>query len=352
MAQGYILPDSSLYVAVQSAFGTPATTLKGAMGITDYEITHNKDTIEGVAMLGTGIFRNQDIPTGVTVSWRVTGWGSITQLGSLLAWAGQGVKGTTTVAGTTGFSHPHTMNTKNSTKKYGTLAIVENETSAGVGLLKEFLRDAVASNLNVNIVSKQAFTFEITGSAINVGPGAASGISYSFNSALHVPNISNPANAITYPSIFPAGFCSTQLNLTFAADVSYGPNCIGSVEASDILIGQARWSVSGSGIADTNFASFYKSVNYGTTSPSANTSAMTAALPTGALTIALVSDDIIASSSPATPFGITFYFPDMQYTSANFTGNNPRMGQWTAKSYNANMTITVNNDLSSASMAI
>jgi hypothetical protein len=282
----------------------------------------------------------------------VVGWGSLTQLGAFIATCCSGIKGTTTVLATSGFSTPYTMNTKNSTKKYLTIAEIENETSAGVGLLKRMVRDAVAGNCRITIVSKQAFTFEISGTGINEGPGAASGITYSFNSNLHVPDISNSANALTYPSIMPSGFCSSQVNLTYSANLTYGPNCIGSVEPSDILIDNARWTVDGQGIADTNFASFYKSVNYGTTSPAANTSALTAALATGALTIALVSDDIIASSSPATPFGITFYFPDMQYTSANFTGNNPRMGQWTAKSYNANMTITVNNDLSSASMAI
>jgi hypothetical protein len=352
MAQGYILPDSSIYMALQSGFGVPATTLKGAMGITSYDITPNKDTIEGVAMLGAGYWRGQDIPAGVTVNWRVTGWGSLTQLAGFIANCCSGLKGTTTVLATTGFTHPFTMTARNNTKKYMTLAIVENETSAGVGLLKAMLRDCVAANVAITIQSKQAFTFEASGQAINEGPGAASGITYSFNSALHVPNISSAANVLTYPSIFPAGFCSTQLNLTYSANLAYGPNCIGAVEASDILVDNARWKVAGSGIADTNFASFYKSVNYGTTSPAANTSALTAALPTGALTILLASDDIIASSSPATPFSIQFYFPDMQYTSAKFSGASPRMGEWTSKSFNSTSTITANNDLSSASMAL
>jgi hypothetical protein len=352
MAQGYTLADSALYVALQSDLSTPATSLKGGMGITNYEIKLAKDSVEGVPMLGAGIWRGQDIPTGVTVTFRIQGWGSLTQLAALIAWACQEVKGSSTTLATTGFTHPYTANTKNNSKKYATLAIIENETSAGVGLLKEMVRDAIASSVNIVIRSKEAFTFDISGSAINEGPGAASGISYSFNSALHVPNLSNPGTTITYPSIFPSGFCSTQLNLSYAANVTYGPNCLGSVEASDILIDSPRWTLSGQGIADTNYASTYKSINYGTTSPSANTSAGSAVLQTGAITILLVSDDIIASSSPPTPFSIQFYFPDMQYTMAQLTGTNPRLGEWAAKSFNSGMTISIANDLSSASMAI
>jgi hypothetical protein len=352
MAQGYILPDSSLSFAIQSGFGVPATTLKSAMGITDYDIKLNKTTIKGVPMLGRGYWRGQDIPTGVTVDWRVKGWGSITELGAFLAACASGVKGTTTVLATTGFSTPFTMNAKNNSKKYMTLAVIENETSAGVGLLKEMVRDAIAANVAITIQSKEAFTFEASGQAINEGPGAATGISYGFNTALHVPNLSNPATTITYPSIFPSGFCSTQLNLAYSAELAYGPNCIGSVEASDILVGAASWALSGQGIADTNFASAYKSINYGTTSPAANTSAGVATLQPGAITMLLVSDDIIASSSPTTPFSIQFYFPNMQYTMAHLTGASPRMGEWAADSFDSAMTITENNDLSSASMTL
>jgi hypothetical protein len=351
MAQGYVLQDDSFYFATQSGFGVPATTFKGALGITSYEVTPAKTTIEGVPFLGSGIWRGQDIPTGATVNWRVEAWGSLTQIMALVATLCSGVKGTTTTLATTGFSTPYTMNGKNSSKKYSTLAFVESEGGTpGAGLKRITVRDAIAGNVVVTAQSGQVFSIVATGTAISMGPGAVS--TFSFNNNLHVPNLSNPANVITYPSFFPAGFCSTQFNMTYNVDLAYGPNCIGSPIASDILIDNARWTVEGSGIADTNFSSFHDSVWYGTASPAADTSQLTAKLQSGALDIVIVSDDIIASSSPTTPFSTEFNFPTMQFTDAKFTGDRPRMGTWQAKSYGSATVITVNNDLSSASMVI
>lgn len=352
MPQGYVITDSAVYFAQQSGFGTPATTMKGAVGLTEYDIEPVKDTIEGVAMLGRGYWKFQDIPAGVSVNWSISGWGSLTQLAAFIASLCSGVKGATSTLATTGFSTVYTMNTHNSTKEYFTLAVIENEASAGVGLKKMFVRDCVASSVVINIVSKQAFTFEARGNGINMGPGAATGISYSFNNNLHVPDISNPANAITYPSFVPTGFCSNSIVLTYTATLAYGPNCIGSVEASDIIIKDARWTAAGSGIADDNFATFDNEVNYGTDTPGNDTSQLTAALKTGDLNIEVVSDDIIASSSPATNFGIVFDLPDMQFTSSKFGTGDVRMGNWNAKSFDSNMTITVNSDLSSANMTL
>jgi hypothetical protein len=350
--QGYVITDSAAYAALQSGFGVAAPTMKGAVGITDYDVEPVKDTIEAVPMLGRGYWKFQDLPAGVSVNWSLNGWGSLTQLAAFIATFCSGLKGSSTTLATTGFSHPYTMNTKNASKKYMTLAIIENEASAGVGLKKIFVRDCVASSVVINIVSKQAFTFEARGYGINMGPGASSGISYSFNNNLHVPDISNPTNAITYPEFFPDGFCSNQLTLTYTATLAYGPNCIGSVEASDIIIKDARWTVAGSGIADDNFAEFDDQVNYGTDTPGNDTSQLTAALKTGELSIELVSDDVIADSDPATNFSIVFDFPDMQFTSSKFGTGDVRMGNWNAKSFDSNMTITVNNDISSASMTL
>lgn len=352
MAQGYTLPDNGFYFAIQSAFGSQATTLKGADGIIDYEIDQIKDTIEGVAHLGSGFWTGQDIPVGVKVSWSVTFLCSVTQLVEFLAACSQMVKGTTTTLATTGFSHPHTTNAKNATKKYMTLAFVENESSIGVGAPRIMLRDAVASGCEVTIQSGQFFQVKASGGAISSGPGATS--SFSFNAGFHIPDISNTANVLTYPSFVPVGFCSTQLNLSYSASLAYAPNCIGSPVASDIVISKPRWQVSGSGIADSNFATFHSYVNYGTASPANDTSQQTALLQSGALEIKVVSDDAIPSSSPVTPFSVDFLFPDMQYTSAKFTGSgdNARMGEWVAKTFNHNMTLTAGNDLSSASMAI
>jgi hypothetical protein len=350
MAQGYSLQDNGFYFAIQSAFGSQATTLKGADGLIDYEVQQVKDTLEGVAHLGSGFWRGQDIPTGVKVTWKVTFQGSVTQVISFMAACTQMIKGTSTALATTGFTHPHTANTHNTTKKYMTLAFVENETSTGVGTPRIMVRDCVAATCNVTIQSGQFFQVEATGSGISSGPGASS--SFSFNNAFHIPNISNPANVVTYPSFVPVGFCSTQINLAYSATLEYGPNCIGSPYASDIILSNPRWQMSGSGIADSNFATFHSYVNYGTATPTANTSQQTATMQTGAMEVLLVSDDSIPSSSPATPFSVDFYFPDVQYITAELTGTTVRMGNWTSKTYNHAMTLAAANDLSSASMAI
>jgi hypothetical protein len=352
MAQGYTLSDNGFYFAIQSGFGTQATVLKGADAMLDYEVDQMQDNLDGVAHLGSGFFLGQDVPSGVKVNWRVTFQGSITQVIEFLAACVQMNKGTTTAAGTTGFSHPHSTNNRNSTKKYMTLAFVENETSTGTGTPRIMVRDAVASSCNITIQSGQYFRVEASGGAITSGPGATS--TFSFNSNFHIPNISNSANVVTYPTFVPVGFCSTQLNLAYSANLAYAPNCIGSPLASDIVLTGPRWTVSGSGIADSNFATFHSYVKYGTASPTANANQQVAKLQSGALDILLNSDDIIASSSPPTPFSIEFTFPDMQYSDAKFTGDasNVRMGEWVAKSNKSAMTMIAINDLSSASMAI
>lgn len=348
--QGYTIQDNDFLFASQSGFGVQATTLKGALGITNATVKQNKTTIEGEAFLGSGIWRGQDIPTGVTVDWSAEGWGSLTQIMAFVATACSGVKGTTTALATSGFSTPYTMNARNNSKKYMTLAFVENETSTGSGLKRIMVRDCIAARVEITAQSGQAFKFKASGQGISMGPGATS--TFSFNSALHVPNLSNPANIITYPSFFPAGFCSNQFNMTYDVNLQYGPNCIGSPTASDITIDNARWTVDGSGIADTNFSSFFDSVNYGTASPTNDTSQSSAKLQSGTLDIVVVGDEIIASSSPATPFSAEFNFPAMQFIMADFQGDRPRMGVWQAKSSTSGAVLTINNDLSSASMVI
>ncbi len=349
--QGYIITDSAIYFAQETVLGTAATVMKSAVGATTYDLEQVKDTIEGVPMIGRGYWKFEDLSAGISDNWSVSGWGSLTQLGAFIASLCSGVKGSSTTLATTGFTHPYTTNAKNSTKKYFTICVIENQSSSGVGLRKIFVRDCVASSVVINIVSKQAFTFEARGYGLNSGPGAASGISFSFNNNLNVPSIANAANAITYPDFFPDGFCSNSLVLTYTATLAYGPNCIGGEEASDIVIKDARWTVAGSGIADSNFATFNDEVNYGGTPP-ANVSAQKSKPRMGTLNIVLVSDDIITDSDPETNFSIEFDFPQMQYTSSKFGDGDVRMGNWNAKSSDSNMTITINNDLSSANMTL
>lgn len=352
MAQGYVIQDNGFYPAAQSAFNTQATTFKTALGYTEYDVRPAKTTKEGEAYLGNGAWRGQDIPLGVTVKWSVNGQGSLTQVMAFVAIACSGVKGTSTTLATTGFTHPYTMNTHNSTKKYMTLAFVENESSAGSGLKTIMVKDAIASNVQITAQSGQTYGFTASGEAISMGPGAAS--TFSLNNVLHIPDLTNAASVITYPSFFPVGFCSTQFNMNYTADLSYGPNCIGSPTASDINFSNPRWTVDGAGIADTNFSQFFDTVWYDSTSPGSTANEIKAKLQSGALDIVLTSDDIIPSSSPATPFSVEFNFPTMQFVDAYFTGNgtSTRMGNWQAKSYGSGTTININNDLSSASMTI
>lgn len=353
-AQGYVVQDSGFYFAKQSVKGTNATTFKGGIGVASYTVEPVRVVTRGVAMLGTGTWRGQQIGTSTSLTWRVSGWGTMRQLSAFLT--AMGVKGSSTTLATSGFTHPITMNTRNRTKKYLSLAFVEGETAVGTGLLKHILRDCIIASAVFTLVGNQAFTFELNGLAINEGPGATGGgVTFSFTETLadlHTPNFSNSLNAITYPSFVATAFCTTSLTITYSADLSLGPNCLGTSEPSDIYTDNESWSFKGAAIAETNYMDFYRLVNYGTTTPGNDTSQLTAAIKSGAFNILVNSDDIIPSSSPATNYSIAFNFPNVQFTKAILSPGTPVTGEYEAETFDSAANIAIGNDLSSASQTI
>lgn len=353
-AQGYVLADSNFYPANQSGKGVDVTTFKSGIGITSYTVEPVRVVTRGVAMLGTGTWRGQQIGTSTSLTWRVSGWGAMRQLSAFLTM--MGVKGTSTVLATTGFKHPVTMNTHNRTKKYKSLAFVEGETAVGVGLLKHILRDSIIASAVFTLVGNQAFTFEINGLAINEGPGATGGsVTFGFTETLadlHTANFSNSLNAITYPSFVVTPFCTTSLTLTYSADLTLGPNCFGTSEPSDIFVDNESWSFKGAAISDANYTDFYRLVNYGTLTPGNNTSQLTAGIKAGSFNILVNSDDIIPSSSPPTNYSLEFNFPNVQFTKAIITPGTPVMGDWEAETFDSAANINISNDLSSANQTI
>lgn len=351
IAQGYVQNDRGVYFGVQSAKGTQQTTLKGAMSFTKFETTPNKELTNPEAYLGNGIYLPRAVGHSFMVNWTCEGWITL-DLFPTFFFSVIGTKGSTTGAGP--YTHPYTLITRNINLKYLTILVVQGETSTGTGNQSVMLRDARITAFSFTISGGDAVKFTMSGIALNEGPGAASP-TVTFNTGFNIPApVDATNNTYTYPTAvgFPASFaniCVNSITVAWNATSQIGPACLGTGEHSDIFITGASWELTHAMQYDANTIPVYQQINYGTTSPSANTSALIPAIKEGAFSFTISSTTIAGGS---TPYSLAMSFPSTQWTEAAFTNATPDVLTVKSRTFSNDATATVVNATAGASMAI
>lgn len=350
VGQSFITADRGLYLAVQSAKGTAATTFKAAAGFTRFDYEPVKGLTKGVPMLGLGNWLNRSIGHDFSVkNGTAEGWMS---LDYLLGFMMELLGAKTTTGSVAPFTHSFAWYQKNSTMKYATIYVVDGETATGTGITTEMIRDVKISNMKFNINGNDAVKFSFNFEGLNMGAGAATPTLDT--TGLVTPSIPNPVDSInntfTWPSWFPTSntICNTSIDITWAGNLIEGPACIGTGEHADLYIDQQSWELGFKFLYTSDFVKVRNQILAGADTLSADTTGLKPALKEGAFSYLLSSQDIAGGS---TLKSIAQSFPKLQWTVTKVNNASPTDMDVTASSFGGDSTATVINAVSGTNFA-
>lgn len=352
VAPGFTKNDRGVYIGTESAKGTPATVMKGASALTDFNMKPNKLIIPGRSVLGGGSYKQRSIGYGYDVDGDGSGWWTPDLFPALL-WNTLATKGTTTAVGTTGYRHPYTLRTRNSTMGYCTVREVVGETSVGSGIMVLNSRDARITKFSVTIKGNDAQQFSFNLKALNAGPGEASP-TLTFNTGFNPPNPGNVSNIVTFPAAWwPAWatLCLDHITISWDSGAVDGPVGIARGERADTFLPETGWELEFGLMMTTDMVQVFNEIYYGSNSPGATSGELSSALKEGGFFCKTVSDTTIPSSSPVTPFGTEWNFPDLQWSACTLDGGTPNMATVKATSFGSTATMAVENATSGVLMA-
>lgn len=348
VGQGFVQADRGIYFGLQSAKGSAASTLKGAISFTKFTTTPQKDVVKGVPMLGRGNYMQQSVGAGFKVDFQAEGWVSLSLFPAFFLAL---VATKTTTGSSAPYSHAFALLAKAVLMKYATILVVYGESSMGSGVQTEMIRDCRIKSFSFKIVGGDAIKFTFSGSGLNEGPGAASP-TLSFDSGIIFPVAVSSANTYTHPSWFPtaANICVTELDIAWDANAVDGPVCInGTGERSDIFLPEAGWTLTHKFLYTTDMVVVYNWINYNTDTPSADTSQLSTAIQTGAFSVQLLANEIITG---ATHYSMTVSIPSGQWTTAQVDNETPNILTVAHNSYGSDAAITIVNNTSGTNFAI
>lgn len=348
IGQGFVQSDRGIYLGVQSAKGSPVSTLFGGLSFTRFEITPVKEITEGEPMLGGGNVMQESIGRSYIVNWTAEGWITLDKA-ALFFLVFFATKGSTTGSGP--YTHPFTLLTRNVLMKYLTILAVYGESAMGTGIQKVMMRDCRMTAFSMTISTADAVKFTMSGNAISSGPGAATP-TLTFDNSYHIPApVDATNNQYNYPSWFPASntICTQSLTVAWNAESVVGPACLQSGEHSDIFIPRQSFRLTHAFMHTSDMVQVYNHLVYGTASPANDTSQMNTALKKGPFDFKIASQDIAGGS---TPYSFAMSFPDLQWQLTGLSNATPDILTVDSTSFGGNITATIVNATAGASMAL
>lgn len=346
IGQGYVQADTGVYAALQSAKGSVASTLKGALSFTKFEVTEEKEVTETEAMLGYGIYHQRAVGRSFKVAGTAEGWTTLSLFPALVF----GMIATKTTTGSVApFSHAYALLTRNINMKYASMYVVYGEASIGSGIQTKMIRDVRITSFTFTFGTTDAVKFSFNWEGLNEGPGAASP-TLSFDSNFFIPAPVLATNTVTWPSWFPtaANICATQITLSWNANATDGPACLTTGEHSDIFLPLAGFDLAISTLYTSDMVQVVNQVNSLTASPSADATELSPNLKEGALSFLFNSLDVAGGS---TPYSFAASFPSLQWFKATISNATPNMLTLDAKTFAADATFTIVNATNSAGMS-
>jgi hypothetical protein len=274
--------------------GVVPTTFKNCAGIEKINPTTNKTVVEGRPYQGGDAYGPKSVGVGFDSGAQIEGTFTFDMLPILLL-GGMMVKGSTTVVNTSVQHHPLTPLKRNLALPLISIYEDWGESAPGTGILTIIKRDAKQTAWSITQAQADGVRFNSTYDALNEGPGAASPtVTLSTGYIIPDPN----STVLTYPSWFPAftDACLENVGVNWNGTKVQGPFCIGSGERSGNYVTRMGFSGDMTLPLDSNTQPIYDNIIYGTDTPGADASQMTAAIKEGPLTIKWKSLDIIPSS--------------------------------------------------------
>lgn len=348
IGQGFTLQDESVYFCKQSGKGVLGSAFKGGYALTTFEHTPTKNKVDGVPMLGGGIYMFKSMGLNTIQNFTAGGWITLDTFAAFIF----SMFMSKATSGSGPYTHVWSAITKNINMPYYSIAVVHGESSTpGSGILTVFIRDARLTAFSFTISTSGAITWTASFMGLNMGVGAGTE-TFSFNGSFVIPDPAIGTTVLTWPSWFPASntISCSSFTATLAANVTASPAGIGTGEAADILFDKAGWTLAFDFQSTSDMVAVYEWINFGAVSALSASSAMTTGLKEGAFSFVASSLDVIPTTS--TPYSFAGSFPDVQWDSARMTAASPQRLLVPAGTFGSGQTFTVTNNSNSTAMTL
>lgn len=339
-----------LYMAKQTAKGTPNTVLKSAMLYQSLNNTVDKAMVEIGPGLGQTFYKQKAFNGSFIGNTTVEGVLNISRLLNNLLSPFCAL--TTDAVATPVYAYTWLPLASNSVMPWFTTAVVYGKSGTlGSGIKTKVMRDSRITTVSISIASGEAPTFSQGFSNLNEGVGAGTE-TFSHDSSTHIPIPSYAAsNIYTMPSWWPATFCMQSFKMEWSNAATNAGPCLNSGEFGDILTTQAGWTFTFQVMYDANTNQIYNHAVYGTNTSISAYDALQPGFKEGAFDFTIATQEVIPST--IVPYSFSGAFPDLQWTVSNITsGQTPVMLEITAMSFGANWSFTGNGDKTNAQMSL
>lgn len=347
------LTDVDVYFAKQSAKGTAAPgPFLTAMKFTQFNMTVNKDVLDGVPGLGTGLAAGLSLGIAYDVQWTANFQVNLKTLPTFLYdWFAT----RTTTNSTTLYTHTWGGIQRNSLLPRGSMIAVYGEgLTRGAGLVVRGVRDIKLTGLNYTISGQAFVEGSMSGIGLNWGPTAGTE-TFTADTATAQPA---PSTFDTFT--MPAGWglsgslCTESIGFTWRPQFRVDNSCYGVGEKSDIVLSSYVWDVAYQVRYDSVAIEAENYINTGNVSLGAATpfGALSAGIRTGTLAYNIGTLENIGASAPLNvPYQLGGSLP-MQWKNAQVNSSqSPVTMTMNASTYDYSWTQYVKSNLAAVDMA-
>lgn len=340
----------ALYLAKQSAKGTPNTTLKMVSSYTSYNSTMNKEEVPIPPGLGRSFYTQPSFNGSFIGESTADGILTLSRLPSHIF--SPFCSFTTDATAAPIYTHTYVPLASNTTMPWFTSAAVYGKSGTpGLGIQTKVMRDTRITSASFMVAGGEAPSFNLGFNNLNEGVGAGTE-TFSIDSDFYMPIPSDStSNLFTPPSWWPSVYCIQSINNEWANQATNAGPCLNSGEYADILTTQAGWTLTMQLPYDANSKQIYNHMTYLTNTSIPSYSAVRPGYKEGAFSYKVSTQQVIPTT--IVPYSLTVNFPDLQWISANISsGQTPVMVEVVAKSFGTNWTAVVVNDKTNAQMTL